>query len=128
MRFEKWDPDIVKEEEGSDGDNHDQANLSAQEMSKFVYQLCYLEKYTSCFSIHFIWMPGSSQHHQACKRTLDLKKVFIPDNSTTGFLGSFKISNLFPCILRNIFIDILFLHYKQGSVSPHLPKISVQIL
>ena len=34
--FDEWDPDIVKEEEGADGDNHDQMNLSAQEISKFA--------------------------------------------------------------------------------------------
>ena len=39
VTFEEWDPDIVKEEEGVDGDNHDQMNLSAQEMSKFVLSL-----------------------------------------------------------------------------------------
>ena len=39
----KWDPDIVKEEEGLDGDNLDQTNLSALEMSKFVLsQFCLL--------------------------------------------------------------------------------------
>ena len=35
MAFKEWDADIVKEEEGADGDNHDQVNLSAQELSKF---------------------------------------------------------------------------------------------
>ena len=39
MTFEKWDPEIVKEEEGADGDNHDQTNLSAQEGSKLVFCL-----------------------------------------------------------------------------------------
>ena len=39
MIFEKWDPDIVKEEEGVDGDNHDQTNLAAQELSKFVLKV-----------------------------------------------------------------------------------------
>ena len=128
MTFEKWDPEILKEEEGVDGNNHDQTNLAGQELSKFASQLCHLEICVSCCSIHFIWIPGSSQHHQAWKRTLVLKKVFIPVNWTNGFLGTFQISNLFPCILRNIFIDVLFLHYKQGSVSPYLPKISVQVL
>ena len=33
VNFEKWNPDIVKEEEGADGDNHDQTNLAAQEFS-----------------------------------------------------------------------------------------------
>ena len=36
VTFEEWDPDIVKEEEGVDGDNHDRTNLSAQELSKFA--------------------------------------------------------------------------------------------
>ena len=36
VAFKEWDADIVKEEEGVDGDNHDQVNLSAQELSKFV--------------------------------------------------------------------------------------------
>ena len=36
VTFEKWSPEKMAEEEGVDGDNHDQANLSAQEMSKFV--------------------------------------------------------------------------------------------
>ena len=36
VTFEEWDPDIVKEEEGVDGDNHEQTNLSAQELSKFA--------------------------------------------------------------------------------------------
>ena len=36
VKFKEWDPDIVKEEEGVDGDNHDQVNLAAQEMSKFI--------------------------------------------------------------------------------------------
>ena len=36
VKFEEWDPDIVKEEEGADGDNHDQVNLAAQELSKFA--------------------------------------------------------------------------------------------
>ena len=40
--FEKWDPDIVKEEEGVDGDNHDQTNLAAQEMSKFAFSFLLL--------------------------------------------------------------------------------------
>ena len=36
MTFEKWDPEIVKEEEGADGDNHDQTSLAAQELSKLL--------------------------------------------------------------------------------------------
>ena len=62
MKFEEWDPDILKEEEGVDGDNHDQTNLSAQEMSKFVFRLC-ITLNIQCYSIHFIWMPGGSQYH-----------------------------------------------------------------
>ena len=83
MTFEKWDPEIVKEEEGADGDNHDQTNLSAQEGSKFVLCLCLSDLtniYYLCSSIHINWISGGSQYHQACERTLDLKKVFIPSH------------------------------------------------
>ena len=97
MTFEEWDPDIVKEEEGVDGDNHDQTNLAAQELSKFVLKvLCpttvnvlfcfnnifynitatgiwygckvFIDKYMIyCYSLHSFWMSCGSQHHQTCK-------------------------------------------------------------
>ena len=39
MTYEKWDPEIVKEEEGADGDSHDQTNLAGQIGSKFAFCL-----------------------------------------------------------------------------------------
>ena len=98
MTFEKWDPEIVKEEEGADGDSHDQTGLSGQELSKFA--LCFvplvhnINIYYLCSSIHINCIPGGSQYHQACERTLDLKKVFIPSLWTTQFLGTSHFSNM----------------------------------
>ena len=122
----------MKEEEGADGDSHDQTGLSGQELSKFA--LCFvplvhnINIYYLCSSIHINCIPGDSQYHQACERTLDLKKVFIPSLWTTQFLGTSHFSNMLCFFFCNIFINLLFLHCKQGSVSSYLPKLSVQIL
>ena len=51
MTFEKWDLEIVKEEEGADGDNHDQTSLSGQEMSKFVCVCAFNSQYKDILSM-----------------------------------------------------------------------------
>ena len=109
MTFEEWDPDILKEEEGVDGDNHDLTNLASQEMSKFVCRLC-IPSNVQCYSIHFIWMLGSSQYHQTCKRSSDLKEVFISKHWTSELLGTVQISHMFFSRLHNNATYLLFLH------------------
>ena len=104
----------MKEEEGADGDSHDQTGLSGQELSKFA--LCFvplvhnINIYYLCSSIHINCIPGGSQYHQTCKRSSDLKEVFISKHWTSELLGTVQIPLMFCSSLHHYATYLLFLH------------------
>ena len=118
MTFEEWDPDIVKEEEGVDGDNHEQTNLSAQELSKFalLFITTSLENIL-CFTAYILY---------GCLvvlNTIKLARDFLTSRRLSfkiGFLDFWELFKFLICFVSSFTTMFLSFYFYTRNRS-HCP-------